>query len=102
ERLGEGGAGQVFKARHRRLDSLVALKLIRKNLLTDPEVIGRFQREIRILSQLDHPNIVHAYDAGTIGATHYLAMEFVEGTDLGRLVKKGGRMPLEQACAYIL
>jgi WD40 repeat protein/tRNA A-37 threonylcarbamoyl transferase component Bud32 len=102
ERLGEGGAGQVFKARHRRLDKLVALKLIRKNLLTDPEVVGRFQREIHILSQLDHPNIVHAYDSGSSGASHYLAMEFVEGTDLGRLVKKGGRMPVEQACAYIL
>jgi len=102
ERLGEGGAGQVFKARHRRLDKLVALKLIRKNLLADPEVVGRFQREIHILSQLDHPNIVGAYDAGSGGASHYLAMEFVEGTDLGRLVKQGGRMPVEQACAYIL
>jgi eukaryotic-like serine/threonine-protein kinase len=101
ERLGEGGAGQVFKARHRRLHSLVALKLIRKKLLADPEVVGRFQREIHILSQLNHPNIVRAYDAGISDGTHYLAMEFVEGTDLGRLVKQGGRMPVEQACAYI-
>lgn len=101
ERLGEGGAGQVFKARHRRMDRLAALKLIRKELLADPEVVGRFRREIHILSQLDHPNIVHAYDAGPAGASYFLAMEFVEGTDLGKLVKQGGPMPVLQASAYI-
>jgi serine/threonine protein kinase len=101
ERLGAGGAGQVFKARQQRLNRLVALKVIRKELLTEPEVVARFQREIQILSKLDHPNIVHACDAGSAGATHYLAMEFVEGSDLGRLIKQGGPMPVEQACAYI-
>jgi serine/threonine protein kinase len=110
ERLGEGGAGQVFKARHQRLNRIVALKLIRKELLAEPEVIGRFLREVQILSQLDHPNIVHAYDAGPItpvanapGSSkgHYLAMEFIEGSDLGRLVKQGGPMPVQQACEYI-
>jgi serine/threonine-protein kinase len=101
ERLGEGGAGQVFKARHRKMDRIVALKLIRKELLTDAEVVGRFYREIQILSQLDHPNVVHAYDAGPAGATHFLAMEFVEGTDLGKLVKQGGSLPVQQACEYI-
>jgi serine/threonine protein kinase len=101
ERLGAGGAGQVFKARQQRLNRVVALKVIRKELLTEPEVVARFQREIRILSKLDHPNIVHAYDAGSAGATHYLAMEFVEGSDLGRLIKQSGPMPVEQACAYI-
>src|SRR5262245_43500547 len=101
ERLGEGGAGQVFKAQHQKLRRVAALKLIRKELLTDAEVVGRFYREIQILSQLDHPNIVHAYDAGPAGATHFLAMEYVEGTDLGRLVKQGGPMPVQQACEYI-
>src|SRR5262249_43210139 len=117
ERLGEGGAGQVFKARHRKMDRTVALKVIRKELLTDAEVVGRFYREIQVLSQLDHPNVVHAYDAGPItvplclgealGATGgdvrgaFLAMEYVEGTDLGRLVKQGGPLPVAQACEYI-
>lgn len=101
ERLGEGGAGQVFKARHLQQQHLVALKVIRKELLADPEVVGRFHRETHVLSQLDHPNVVKAFDAGTAGSTHYLAMEFVEGTDLGRLVKKNGPMPVHQACAYI-
>jgi serine/threonine protein kinase len=102
ERLGEGGAGEVFKARHGKMDRLVALKLIRKELLTDAEVVARFYREIQVLGRLDHPNVVHAYDAGPgPGASHFLAMEFIEGPDLGHLVKKGGPMPVEQACAYI-
>jgi serine/threonine protein kinase len=101
ERLGEGGAGQVFKARHRKLGRVVAVKVLRNELLTDAEVVGRFYREIEVLSQFDHPNIVHAYDAGPVIATHFLAMEFVEGTDLGKLVKQGGPLPVQQACEYI-
>lgn len=101
ERLGEGGAGQVFKARHQKMNRIVALKLIRKELLTDADVVGRFYREIQVLSRLDHPNVVHAFDAGPAGPTHFLAMEFVEGTDLGKLVKQGGPLPVLQACAHI-
>jgi serine/threonine protein kinase len=101
ERLGEGGAGQVFKARHQKMNRDVAVKLLRKELLDDAEVLARFYREIHIVSQLDHPNVVHAYDAGPAGSSHFLALEYVEGTDLGRLVKQGGRLPVEQACEYI-
>src|SRR5262249_4052859 len=80
ERLGEGAAGKFSKPRHQKMGRVTALKVTRKELLTDPEVVGRFYREIQVLSQLDHPNIVHAYDAGPAGDTHFLAMEFVEGT----------------------
>src|SRR5262249_31906825 len=61
ERLGEGGAGQVFKARHQKMDRVVALKIIRPELLTDAEAVNRFQREMEVLSRLDHVNVVHAY-----------------------------------------
>jgi serine/threonine protein kinase len=101
ERLGEGGAGQVFKARHQKMNRVAAVKIIRKELLADADVLSRFYREIQVLSQLNHPNVVHAYDAGPAGATHFLAMEYVEGSDLGRLVKKDGPMPVLQACEYI-
>jgi hypothetical protein len=93
ERLGEGGAGQVFKARHAKMDRVVALKVVRKDLLADAEAVARFYREIEIVSRLDHPNVVHAFDAGPAGATHFLAMEYVEGSDLGRMVKRGGSLP---------
>src|SRR5262249_46081953 len=55
ERLGQGGTGQVFKARHQGLRRVVALKVIRRELLTDPEVVSRFYREVRLVAQLDHP-----------------------------------------------
>src|SRR5262249_33547527 len=102
ERLGEGGMGQVFKARHRNLGRTVAVKLIRKERLDNPDAIKRFEREVRAAAALGHPNIVRAYDADRIGGTHLLVMECVEGaTDLGRLVKKNGPLPAEQACEYV-
>src|SRR6516165_3345857 len=62
ERIGEGGTGQVFKARHIHMKRLVALKVIRPELLADPEVVARFYREVEVASQVSHPNIVQAYD----------------------------------------
>jgi serine/threonine-protein kinase len=101
ERLGEGGMGQVFKARHRILRRVVALKVIRKERLDRPEVVRRFQREVQAAAQLQHPNVVHAFDAGQIGTTHFIAMEFIDGIDLARLVKQQGPPGIEQACDYI-
>jgi serine/threonine protein kinase len=101
QRLGEGGAGQVFKAYHQTMSRLVALKIIRQELLNDDEVVARFRREFQVLSRLNHPNVVHAYDAGAAGTGHFLAMEYVEGTDLAKLVKQCGPLPVMQACAYV-
>jgi serine/threonine protein kinase/Leucine-rich repeat (LRR) protein len=102
ERLGEGGMGQVFKARHRNLNRIAAIKLIRKERLNNPDAIKRFQREVRAAAALDHPNIVRALDADEIGGTHLLVMEHIEGaTDLAQLVKKNGPLPVAQACEYI-
>jgi len=98
--LGEGGMGQVFKARHRGLNRLVALKVIRKERLGNPDAVRRFLREIRATSQLAHPNIVLALDAEQAGDTHFIAMEYVEGADLQKLVKKHGPLPTAQACDY--
>jgi serine/threonine protein kinase len=101
ERLGEGGTGQVFKARHQALNRMVALKLVRRELLADSEVVGRFYREVAVISRLEHPGIVRAYDAGPAGDTHFLVMEYVEGTDLARVVKERGPLPVDQACAFV-
>ena len=90
ERLGQGGMGQVFKARHQKLDRLVALKVIHTNWLDSPEAVERFYREIRAAALLNHPNIVLAYDADQIGNRHFFTMEYVQGTDLARLVKEKG------------
>ncbi|MBY0526444.1 MAG: protein kinase [Gemmataceae bacterium] len=101
ERLGEGGMGQVFKARHRGLKRDVALKVIRKDRLGNAEAVRRFQREIHVAAQLSHPNVVAGLDADQIGDTHLFVMEHVEGADLGKIVKERGRIPVGQACDYI-
>jgi serine/threonine protein kinase/WD40 repeat protein len=98
ERLGEGGMGTVFKARHRLMGRVVALKVIRKERLENSDVLRRFQREIRLAAQLNHPNVVLAYDAEEAGGCHFLVMEYVEGTDLGKLLKRHGPLPWPEAC----
>jgi serine/threonine protein kinase len=101
ERLGEGGMGQVFKARQKLLNRVVALKVIRKECLNNPKVIQRFQREIRAAGQLSHPHIVRAFDADQVGGTYYIALEHIDGVDLAKLVKDNGPLPVNQACEYI-
>ena len=101
ERLGEGGMGQVFKARHTRLERLVSLKIIRKDRLSDREAVQRFQREAKSAARLSHNNVVTIFDSDQAGETYFLAMEYVEGTDLFRLVKQQGKLPVETACSYI-
>ncbi|MBY0526851.1 MAG: serine/threonine protein kinase [Gemmataceae bacterium] len=101
ERLGEGAAGTIYKARHQSMNRLVALKVLRKDLLNDKDAIGRFYREVEVASHLSHPNVVHSYDAGVLGSSYFLAMEYVEGTDLQRLVKDQGPLPVAVACDYI-
>jgi len=101
ERLGEGAAGHILKARHQAMNRTVALKILRKDLLGDKDAVGRFYREVELASQLAHPNIVHSYDAGVLGQTYYLVLEYVEGIDLQRLVKEAGQLPAAVACDYI-
>ncbi|MCC6421524.1 MAG: serine/threonine protein kinase, partial [Gemmataceae bacterium] len=99
EGVGEGGMGQVFKARHRVMNRVVALKLIRKEQLDSGAAVQRFRREIQAAGQLAHPNIVMAHDAGQVGERHFLVMEYVAGVDLGRLVRQQGPLAVPQACA---
>jgi len=101
DRIGEGGMGQVYKARHERMGRIVALKVIRKDKLGNAETIRRFFQEVQAAAQLSHPNIVIAYDAGNIGPVHYLSMEYVDGTDLAKLVKDNGPLSVGQACDFI-
>src|SRR5262249_27212668 len=76
--LGEDAIGQLFKARHVTMQRAVAVKVIRKELLANPQAVERFYREVEVISRLTHPHVVQAYDAGPVGATHFLVMEHVE------------------------
>ncbi len=101
ERLGSGGMGSVFKARHQKLGRVVALKVIHRDKLSSRTAVKRFRREIQVVAHLDHPNIVHAYDADEVNGAYLLAMEYLEGTDLGKLVKERGPLPVRDACDYV-
>lgn len=101
ELLGQGGMGSVYKARHKNLDKLVALKLLPSDLMRTEQSVARFKREMKAVGKITHQNIVQAFDAGEIGGTHYLAMELVEGTDLQKLVKDRGTLSVKDACKAI-
>src|SRR6516225_8970543 len=77
DRLGAGGMGTVFKARHRRMKRVVAVKVLSSEVSRDERFIKRFQREVEAVARLNHPNIVMAYDADEAAIGHFLAMEFV-------------------------
>ena len=97
EEIGGGGMGRVFKAVHRKMNRQVAVKLLPRSLVESPESVERFQREVRALARLSHPNIVAVHDAGEADGTHFYVMDLVEGDDLARLVKEHGPMPVEEA-----
>jgi hypothetical protein len=99
--LGKGGMGAVYKAEHRLMERRVALKIIGHDLSTRPELVERFRREVKAAARLSHPNIVTAFDAEQAGATHFLVMEYIEGTDLARLVGERGPLPVAEACGYV-
>ncbi|MCY2991083.1 MAG: protein kinase, partial [Planctomycetota bacterium] len=100
EHLGAGGMGTVFKARHRLMDRIVALKVMHPQLLADPVAAERFAREVKAAAQLAHPHIVTAYDAEQVGGLHFLVMEYVEGQMLSELVDRGRPLPIDRACEY--
>jgi serine/threonine-protein kinase len=101
DRLGQGGLSQVFKARHTRHGWIVALKVLRNEALANDEGRQQFLHEMEAMARLDHPNIVQFCDVDQTGETFYYAMEFVEGTDLGKCVRLSGQLPVADACDYI-
>lgn len=99
--VGEGGMGRVYRALHTRLGREVALKVIRREKLANPMTVRRFRQEIQAVAHLSHPNVVLAFDADEAGGDHYLAMEFVDGIDLTKLVRDRGPLPIPVACDYV-
>ncbi|HVW01628.1 MAG TPA: bifunctional serine/threonine-protein kinase/formylglycine-generating enzyme family protein, partial [Planctomycetaceae bacterium] len=97
QQLGSGGMGAVFLAWHRRMDRLVALKVLAPQLVQDPASQQRFEREVRALARLSHPNIVAAHDADEADGVHFLVMEYVAGRDLSAIVHDRGPLPVAEA-----
>lgn len=101
ERLNESFVGTVFKARHQHMKRLVSLIVVRESLLRQAEAVNRFYQEIQAASQLTHPHILCAFDAGPIERTHFFAMEYVEGIDLDQLVRQSGPLPPAVAATFL-
>lgn len=97
EKLGQGGMGKVYKARHQKLNRIVAIKVLPDEAADLSRALRRVEREMQVIGALDHPNIVRAMDAGEVDGTHFLVMEFVDGQDLSRLLKDDGPLPVAEA-----
>ncbi|MDO8500706.1 MAG: protein kinase [Gemmatimonadaceae bacterium] len=94
--LGAGGMGEVYKARDTRLDRPVAIKVLSPLLAADPQFRDRFDREARVISQLDHPHICALYDVGDYQGASFFVMQYLEGETLAQRISRGA-LPLDRA-----
>lgn len=100
--IGQGGMGAVFRAWDLRLERAVAIKVVRADLLADPDSRARFRRESQIVARLQHPSIVTVFDYGTLAdGAAYLVMEFVPGEDLRHLLKREGPLAPARTAALL-
>ena len=95
DRIGSGSMGRVYKAHHQLMDRVVALKIIAPEIVTNDRAVSRFQREMRLVGRLDHPNVVRAFDADSANKNLYIVMEYVAGKSLGQRLKEGILPPAE-------
>jgi serine/threonine protein kinase len=101
ERLGIGGMGQVFLCEHKHMRRRVAVKVLPSAKADDPAALERFYREARVVAELDHPNLVRAFDIDQDETLHFLVMEYVDGLSLQEIVRRTGPMDPIRACHYV-
>jgi eukaryotic-like serine/threonine-protein kinase len=101
EQIGRGATGRVYKARHRTMNRPVAVKVLSADLTRTPAARQAYQREVRAAAQLNHPNIVTAYDANELAERFYLVLEFVDGPNFEILLRERGPLPISEACELV-
>ncbi|HMG55898.1 MAG TPA: serine/threonine-protein kinase, partial [Kofleriaceae bacterium] len=94
--LGEGGMGTVYQARQPAMDRMVALKLIRPEVVTTPSAVARFHKEMIVTAKVEHPNTIRVYDFGETDGQLYLAMEFLAGVSLRQVIDGAGRFGVKR------
>ncbi len=102
EKIGEGGMGVVYRARHVVNDRLVAVKLLPDDVASNETLLARFERELEVLKQLRHPNIVHCFGGTCESKQHFYAMELIEGGTLAEVLNRRERLPWETAVDFAL
>jgi serine/threonine protein kinase/Flp pilus assembly protein TadD len=99
--LGQGGMGAVYKARDRELDRLIALKVIRPELATDPAILARFKQELILSRNITHKNVVRIFDLGEAEGIRFISMEYVEGEDLRTILRRDGKFSSKDAISVV-
>ncbi len=99
--LGQGGMGAVYKARDTELGRLVALKLIRADLASNPEILRRFKQELILAREVTHRNVIRIFDLGQAKGFKFITMEFVEGRDLRAVLRERGKLSPEETVRII-
>lgn len=95
--IGQGGMADVYRAKDKILDRIVAIKVLRSKLSEDPMILVRFQREASAASRLSHPNVVDIYDVGEFEGLHYIVMEYIRGRTLKQLIQQRGALHYNEA-----
>ena len=96
-RIASGGMGTVYEGVDERLARRVAIKFLKEEYAEDPQFVERFGREARAAASLDHPNIAQVFDTGQHGGRHFIVMEFLDGEDLGHMLREDCRLPADVA-----
>jgi eukaryotic-like serine/threonine-protein kinase len=97
ELLGEGGMGAVYKAADREVDRIVALKVIRPEMASNPEILARFKQELLLSSQVTHRNVIRIYDLGEAQGVKFITMEYLEGENLHQILKTRGKLEVAES-----
>ncbi len=95
--LGRGGMGEVYRASDLKLNQPVAMKFLPQAVADKPALLDRFHGEVRIARQVSHPNVCRVYDIGEAEGSAFISMEYVDGEDLGGLLRRIGRLPSDKA-----
>ncbi|MGM0596236.1 MAG: serine/threonine protein kinase [Myxococcota bacterium] len=103
KKIGHGGMGSVYKARHEVLERIFAVKILRSEMRKDPVIVERFKREARAASRLEHPNVVYISDFDQlVDGRFYIVMEYIPGTSLCKVLKQDGPMALKRGLRLLL
>src|SRR5919197_2407853 len=102
EKIGAGGMSTVYRAFDPTLERWVAIKLMHRDISTDPDQLERFRREARAVARLNHPHIVTVIDAGEDEGAPYIVFEYVQGETLKDRIRRLGRLPVAEAVAYAI
>jgi len=97
EEIGRGGMGKVFKAKDKELNIVVALKMIKPELSSNPDIVSRFKRELLLAREIFHENVIRIHDLGEIDNIKYISMNYIKGNSLSEIIESTGKLTIEKS-----